>query len=196
MKWLYAVLAVLAIVLIAAGAALGWLVGTEAGLLWAAAQVADKVSVEGLRGRLAGEIAFDKLTYGDEGLRVEARDANLRPHLAALLGGRLTIEPLHAASLQIDLLPSDTPPATAAPKLPLRLHLGQARVDEIVVRRGFRPMIVRQVTLLPEPDSPTIPSVWPFSIENDTPSTAPTTPSSVWKDVRRSFTSSSATCVA
>jgi hypothetical protein len=33
-------------------------------------------------------------------------------------------------------------------------------------------MIVRQVTLLPEPDSPTIPSVCPFSIENETPSTA------------------------
>src|SRR3954452_25269791 len=81
MKWLYATLAVLATVLIAVGAALGWLVGTEAGLLWAAAQVADKVSIEGLRGRLAGEIAFEKLTYGDENLRIEARAASVRPHL-------------------------------------------------------------------------------------------------------------------
>ena len=147
MKWLYAVVALVAVVLIAAGAALGWLVGTEAGLLWAAAQIADKVSVEGLRGRLAGEIAFRKLTYSDEGLRIEARDANLRPHLAALLGGRLTIEPLRAASLQVDLLPSDTPPPTAAPKLPVRLHLGDARVDEIIVRRGEARYVLREVTI-------------------------------------------------
>ena len=42
MKWLYAVLAAAALVLIAAGAALGWLVGTEAGLQWAAAQAGGK----------------------------------------------------------------------------------------------------------------------------------------------------------
>ena len=42
----------------------------------------------------------------------------------------------------------------------------------IVLRFGLRPMIVRQVTLLPQPDSPTMPSVWPFSTEKLTPSTA------------------------
>jgi len=62
----------------------------------------------------------------------------------------------------------------------------------IVFRFAFRPMIVRQVTLLPDPDSPTIPSVRPFSIENVTPSTALTIPSSVLKYVFRSRTSSSA----
>jgi hypothetical protein len=45
----------------------------------------------------------------------------------------------------------------------------------------LRPMIVRQVTLFPEPDSPTIPSVFPFSTLKLTPSTALTIPSSVWK---------------
>src|SRR2546429_145828 len=64
---------------------------------------------------------------------------------------------------------------------------------EIVFARGFRPMIVRQVTLLPQPDSPTIASVFPFSTENDTPSTAPTMPSSVRNCVFRSRTSRSAT---
>ena len=42
----------------------------------------------------------------------------------------------------------------------------------------FRPMIVRHVTLLPQPDSPTIPSVLPFSTEKPTPLTALTMPSS------------------
>src|SRR5690348_11804611 len=64
--------------------------------------------------------------------------------------------------------------------------------DEIAVRLGLRPMIVRQVTLLPDPDSPTMPRVWPLSTENETPSTARTTPSSVLKYVFRSLTSRSA----
>src|SRR2546421_9535095 len=67
---------------------------------------------------------------------------------------------------------------------------------EIVFRFGLSPMIVRQVTLLPEPDSPTIPSVCPFSIEKVTPSTAFTMPSSVRKWVLRSRTSRSAISTA
>ena len=59
MKWFYAALAVLASVLVAAVAALGWLVGTEAGLHWAAARAGDKLSFENLRGRLADEISAD-----------------------------------------------------------------------------------------------------------------------------------------
>src|SRR5690242_14035401 len=56
---------------------------------------------------------------------------------------------------------------------------------------GNRRMIERAVTDLPQPDSPTIPSVFPFSTEKSTPSTARTTPARVKKCVRRSFTSSS-----
>ena len=56
---------------------------------------------------------------------------------------------------------------------------------------AFRPMMVMQVTLLPQPDSPTIASVLPFSTVNETPSTAWTMPSSVRKYVFRSLTSSS-----
>jgi len=46
------------------------------------------------------------------------------------------------------------------------------------------------VTLLPEPDSPTIPSTSPWPSVNETPSTARTTPSSVLKETLRSRTSS------
>ena len=41
--------------------------------------------------------------------------------------------------------------------------------------------IESEVTLLPQPDSPTIASVSPVYTENDTPSTARTTPSRVKK---------------
>ena len=47
-------------------------------------------------------------------------------------------------------------------------------------------MIARLVTLLPEPDSPTMPSVLPRSSVNDSPSTDLTRPSSVGKWIRRS----------
>ncbi len=54
-------------------------------------------------------------------------------------------------------------------------------------------MIESAVTDLPQPDSPTIPSVRPFSTWKETPSTAWTTPSRVKKCVLRSLTSRSAT---
>src|SRR5438132_2688805 len=60
------------------------------------------------------------------------------------------------------------------------------------LRRSFRPMIVRHVTLFPDPDSPTIPSVRPLSTVKLTPSTARTPPSPVTNSVVRSFTSRSA----
>ena len=53
-------------------------------------------------------------------------------------------------------------------------------------------MIDSAVTLLPQPDSPTMPSVRPASSVKLTPSTAANSPSSVAKCVRRSRTSSSA----
>ena len=60
-----------------------------------------------------------------------------------------------------------------------------------VPRRGTRPMMVRDSTVLPEPDSPTTPSALPRSSENVTPSTARTTPRGVVKWVWRFSTSMS-----
>jgi hypothetical protein len=54
-------------------------------------------------------------------------------------------------------------------------------------------MIESAVTLLPLPDSPTIPNVSPGPREKETPSTAFTTPSGVLKCVLRLLTSSIAT---
>ena len=48
---------------------------------------------------------------------------------------------------------------------------------------GTRRMIDRAVMLLPQPDSPTMPSVSPGRSSNDTPSTARTTPARVKKRV-------------
>src|SRR5690348_16509905 len=52
------------------------------------------------------------------------------------------------------------------------------------------------VTLLPEPDSPTIPSTSPCARLKETPSTALTTPSSVRNWTLRSLTSSSGSAIS
>ena len=52
-------------------------------------------------------------------------------------------------------------------------------------------MIDRLVTLLPQPDSPTRPMISPRSTWKSMPSTARTTPSRVWNEVRRPATSRS-----
>src|SRR5437868_7682801 len=57
------------------------------------------------------------------------------------------------------------------------------------------PRIVIDVTLLPEPDSPTIPRTWPRSRVKSTPSTAPTMPSSVANRTLRPLTSSSLSAI-
>src|SRR5689334_8519255 len=56
---------------------------------------------------------------------------------------------------------------------------------------GMRRMTLSAVTDLPEPDSPTIPSVSPLLMNRSTPSTARTTPSSVKKCVLSPLTSRS-----
>ena len=58
---------------------------------------------------------------------------------------------------------------------------------------GSRPMIDSAVIVLPQPDSPTMPSVSPSSTWNDTPSTACTMPFLSWISVRRSSICKSAT---
>jgi len=147
MRWLYAGLAVLLLVLVvAAGAGIGWLLGTEAGLHWAASH-ARGVRFEGLRGRLAGEIYAEKVDYSGEGIAIHASNVMLRAHLAALLGGRLTIDPLSAATVRIDSREGGRDPGNASPKLPVRLHVANARVDEIEVRRGDARYVVREVNV-------------------------------------------------
>src|SRR5580692_10500174 len=72
------------------------------------------------------------------------------------------------------------------------ISLPRKRIDPATMRAGSssRFMIDLAATLLPDPDSPTIPSVSPrFSVKL-TPSTARTTPASVKNQVRRSLTCS------
>jgi translocation and assembly module TamB len=143
-RWLLGALAVVFVALVAAAAGIGWLVGTEAGLHWAAAQVPE-LRAEALHGRLAGEIRAEKIVYSGEGMAIHASKVTLRAHLAALFGGRLTIDPLSAAAIEIDLRELRSDAGQATPELPLRLHIANATVDEIEVRRGDARFLVKEV---------------------------------------------------
>src|SRR4051812_23226055 len=65
-----------------------------------------------------------------------------------------------------------------------------AEPANVALGERVRPSSVIAVTDLPEPDSPTIATISPRSISNETPSTARTVPSSVAKETCRSLTSS------
>jgi translocation and assembly module TamB len=148
MRWYFAALGVLLVALVAAAAGIGWLVGTEAGLHWAAARAGKQLTFEGLHGKLAGEISVEKLAYEGNAFQVKAQDLTLRAHLAALLGGRLTIEPLRAAALEVELQEKeDKQESFSPPRLPLRLHIARVQVDSIEVRRGEARYVIREVNL-------------------------------------------------
>src|SRR5579885_2640804 len=76
--------------------------------------------------------------------------------------------------------------------LSLRRSTPSNRISPPAIRpggRGIRPMIESAVTLLPQPDSPTMPRVRPVSSEKLTPSTAWNSPPSASKYVARFLTS-------
>jgi translocation and assembly module TamB len=143
MRWLAASLAILLAVLVAALAGLGWLIGTESGLHWAASK-APGLTTEGLRGRLADEVQADKLQYTGEGIEILASNVMLRSHLAALLGGRLTLDPLRAERIEVELRATSERKDTDF-KLPIRIHVANATIDEIEVRRGEARYVVKEV---------------------------------------------------
>ncbi|HEX6267941.1 MAG TPA: hypothetical protein VFZ81_13725, partial [Burkholderiales bacterium] len=133
MKWLLAALG-LALALLALGAA--WLLGTESGLHWAAARGAaatgDKLSLSGLRGALAGDIAFEEIRFRDE-TQVRLRNGDLRLELLSFLGGRAGIRSLRAEDLQI--IPGDRrEKQSAPPSLPLGVRIESAEIARIRFR--------------------------------------------------------------
>jgi translocation and assembly module TamB len=134
MKWLFAALA-LALVLAVLGSA--WLLGTQPGLRWAAARIeaaADhKLSLEGLRGTLAGDIAFEQLRFHDGPTDIRLSHGELRLELLSLLGGRAGIRSLRAESLDIELGNGGGKPA-GAPSLPVAVRIERADIARIRFR--------------------------------------------------------------
>jgi translocation and assembly module TamB len=135
--WLLAALT--AIAAAAAAGAATWLLYTEAGLAWAAAQIQRATDgalvLENARGVLSREALVSRILYSEGGTTVEARDVALRlsPLSLAVLSPRITA--LRCAELDVTLAPGGEParlPDTLA--LPLRISVTGAQVARVRVK--------------------------------------------------------------
>ncbi|MDI3258647.1 MAG: translocation/assembly module TamB domain-containing protein [Sinobacteraceae bacterium] len=135
--------ALLAALLLAAAALLGWMLTTEAGLreLAAAAQrfSGGRLTLGTVRGRLLREFSIEGLHYrGSDGLRIDLASAQVRLRTRDLLARSLHFERVRLDGLKLTL-PSTTPTpgtntATALPQgLPLDLRLDDFSLQDFAV---------------------------------------------------------------
>lgn len=128
-----------ALAIVGAITVLVWLFATEAGLRWAFAraerEMAGTLAIEGAHGTLASVVTIERLRFEADGTRIEARDVGLHAHLAAALGGRLVVEPLRIASLEIEIQAGGGR-ATQPNALPFGVRLGDVEVERLRVLRG------------------------------------------------------------
>ena len=116
-----------------------WLFGTEAGLRWALAHAeraaGPALRIEGARGTLATTVFIDRVRYEADGTLVEARAVGTHAHVAAALGARLVLEPLHIGALDITIAPGGER-ASRAPLLPFGVRLGEVDVERLRIARA------------------------------------------------------------
>jgi len=150
MKWLTrAGLLFLLLVFLLLGTA-AWLVGTQSGLRWALeraqAAAGGKLAVEGASGALAGSVRIARLAYEGEGFRLESHELHARADLLAALGGRLSLDPLEAESLEVSVQP-DGDSAASAPSLPMGISLSSVSVERVELVRGDERHSLQEVRL-------------------------------------------------
>jgi translocation and assembly module TamB len=122
-----------------AGAA-AWLLYTEAGFAWAAAQIerlaGDTLVLENARGVLAREVLVSRIRYAEGGTVVEARDVALGLSPLSLAALAPHISGLRVSKLEVTLAPGDAEPARLPDSLalPLRIHVTGAQIDRLSVK--------------------------------------------------------------
>ncbi|HTM62210.1 MAG TPA: translocation/assembly module TamB domain-containing protein [Burkholderiales bacterium] len=138
----------MAVLLVAAAVALGWLFATDAGLRWVLARAEREMGgalvIEGGRGTLISVVTIKHVRFEADGTRVEARDVSTHANLAAAFGGQLRLEPLHIASLDIAIGEGGSR-ASPPPALPFGLRLGNVEVERLRVLRGEATYSLRKV---------------------------------------------------
>ena len=78
------------------------------------------LTAEGVTGSIRQGGRVERLVWQDAGLRITASQLEVRWQVLALLSGRLQIDRLHLASVQIDSSADETPTAASAPPTSLR----------------------------------------------------------------------------
>jgi len=149
-------MAVLVLVLLA-GSALGWLLGTASGLQFAVARVQaathGALSVGRAEGRLIGPLTLHHLRYRDgQGTDIQVSSAQLDIAFWPLWRKRLHVRDLQADGITVALPPgTPNPPASRGTfnlQPPLDLVLDRVRIGALAVQRGGHPVFSsRQLTL-------------------------------------------------
>ena len=107
----------------------------EQALAWAAPHLPPVLRIEQLQGSLLHGGQAGRVRWSEDGLTVEVEQARLRWRLLSLLSGKLHLDELAAARIQVDdTRPPDPEPASGPPRpisLPLRIIVRSFRVDEL-----------------------------------------------------------------
>ncbi|HVN41482.1 MAG TPA: hypothetical protein VMT50_01775, partial [Steroidobacteraceae bacterium] len=128
MKARKVLIAGLALLLLAGAAAFLYrLFYTEDGLRFALRQLEHietvKVRVTGASGTLAGPLSADRIVVDHRTVHVEVRGLQVRPRIAALLGGAIRLEGLSASSVTVALKAHEPEPESTPHFLPAGLRI-------------------------------------------------------------------------
>lgn len=133
--------AILAIFLLAAAIALGWLLETESGLRWAYARLQSALpgtlTVDRLDGRLAGPITANGLRYRSPTLDTKVAELVVDWSPAQLLLGRVAIETLSLRDTRVHLIPSQNESAKPSSfRFPLTITVANFAADDLEIARA------------------------------------------------------------
>ena len=100
-----------------------------------------EIRLEGFKGALSSRASFDTLTIADDqGIWLTLRNGAMTWDRAALLLGKISVEELSAAEIDLPRLPvsppQDTPPEAkpfSLPKLPVAVEIGSVKAEKVVL---------------------------------------------------------------
>ncbi|MDY7093356.1 MAG: translocation/assembly module TamB domain-containing protein [Acidobacteriota bacterium] len=149
--WLRRLLIALGLVVLVAGLALGWLLGTSSGARWLFAQsgtlIPGKVTVGSLQGPIRGPLVLEELRYSTDTLTLTAQRVELEWRLRELLAKRLDITRLYARGIEITTVDEDEEPSPLPDvRLPINIIVRDAVVESLTVS-GEPPVIIDRIEL-------------------------------------------------
>ncbi|KQB14610.1 translocation/assembly module TamB [Rhodobacter capsulatus] len=100
-----------------------------------------EIRLEGFRGALSSRASFDTLTIADDqGVWLTLRNGAVTWDRAALLLGKISVEELSAAEIELPRLPvappQETPPEAkpfSLPKLPVAVEIGSVKAEKLIL---------------------------------------------------------------
>lgn len=142
----------LAIILVSLLGLLAYLLFTTPGAQFAARMAGDLVpglALEGVDGRLWGELRAQRVRYLDDTVDVQVSNATVRVWLPALLSRTVDVSTLHAAHVSIAVASRqktvETPPFSG--RLPVALRARDVQLGELQVVVGAEPVVLHAVAL-------------------------------------------------